>query len=239
MKKLLLFLVSLGIVAALVVAYFLFMDPAHSKNRTLQVIQFIRDPEKHTDWLISAQTRCGSAPFIFPTNGMIGYLWDDSFKAGHRHQGIDIFGGTDAGVTPVYAVYDGYLTRLASWKSSVIIRIPSDPLHPGTQIWTYYTHMADPDGNSFISSNFPAGTSDEFVKAGTLLGFMGDYSGDPNSPNGVHLHFSIVKDDGSGSFTNELKIANTYDPSPYFGLTLNAMDEPTLPILCSPGITAP
>jgi murein DD-endopeptidase MepM/ murein hydrolase activator NlpD len=163
---------------------------------------------------------------------MIGYLWDDSFQIGHRHQGIDIFGGTEPGVTPIVAVYDGYLTRLADWKSTVIIRIPSDPLHPGTQIWTYYTHMADPDGNSFISSDFPAGTSKAFVKAGTLLGFMGDYSGDPNSPNGVHLHFSIVKDDGSGSFSNELKIANTYDPSPYFGLTLNAMDEPTLPILC-------
>jgi peptidoglycan LD-endopeptidase LytH len=239
MKKVGIFLVSLLIIAAIIAGYFLLIDPAHSKNRTLFVVQFIRDPEKHADWLIPAQTRCGSAPFLFPTTGMIGYLWNDSFKIGSRHQGIDIFGGTEPGVTPVYAAYDGYLTRLADWKSSVIIRIPSDPLHPGTQIWTYYTHMADPDGNSFISSDFPAGTNEEFVKAGTMLGFMGNYSGDPENPNGVHLHFSIIRDDGLGSFTNELKIVNTYDPSPYFGLTLDAMDNPILPILCSSNAITP
>ena len=65
---------------------------------------------------------------------------------GHRHQGIDIFAGTDVGITPVYAAYDGYLTRQSDWKSTVIIRIPSDPLEPGRQIWTYYTHMADAEG---------------------------------------------------------------------------------------------
>ena len=236
MKKLVLFFASLAVVAALVIGYFFFLDPARARNRTLAVVQFIRNPQDHTDWVIPAKTRCADAPFIFPTDGMVGYLWNDTFKAGHRHQGLDIFSGTEAGVTPVYAVYDGYLTRLPDWKSAVIIRIPSDPLHPGTQIWTYYAHMANPDGSSLISSAFPAGASEEFVKAGTFLGLMGNYSGDPNSPTGVHLHFSIVKDDGAGSFTNETNIANTYDPSPYFGLSLNASDDPTLPILC-PGPT--
>ena len=47
-------------------------------------------------------------------------------------------------------------------------------------------------------------------------------AGDPLNPVGVHLHFSIVRDDGSGHFTNELENANTLDPSPYFGLNLNA-----------------
>ena len=55
-----------------------------------------------------------------------------------------------------------------------------------------------------------------------MLGYQGNYSGDPNNPTGIHLHFSIVRDDGSGSFQNELDIRNTFDPSPYLGLALNA-----------------
>jgi hypothetical protein len=39
---------------------------------------------------------------------------------------------------------------------------------------------------------------------------------------GVHLHFSIVRDDGAGKYLNELDILNTLDPSPYFGFELNA-----------------
>jgi hypothetical protein len=64
------------------------------------------------------------------------------------------------------------------------------------------------------------------VEQGTLLGYQGNYSGDPNNPTGVHLHFSIVKDDGNGTFLNELEIKNTLDPSPYFGMPLNARENP-------------
>jgi hypothetical protein len=162
---------------------------------------------------------------------MVGYLWDDSFQIGHRHQGIDIFAGTDVNVTPVIAAYDGFLTRLPDWKSSVIVRVPSDPLQPERQIWVYYTHMADPNGNSFIAADFPPGTYEKQVEAGTLLGHQGDYSGDPNNPVGVHLHISIVKDQG-GKFMNELDINNTYDPSPYFGLALNAKQNPDKVPVC-------
>jgi murein DD-endopeptidase MepM/ murein hydrolase activator NlpD len=165
---------------------------------------------------------CGGAPFVFPTDGFPGFLWDDSFRVGHRHQGVDIFGGAEPGVTPVIAAASGYLTRLEDWKSSLIIRLPDDPLQPGRQIWTYYTHLADPQGSSFISPDFPPGTVEKFVEAGTLLGYQGNYSGDPGNPTGVHLHFSIVKDDGKGQFLNELEIRNTLDPSPYLGLPLNA-----------------
>jgi len=167
-----------------------------------------------------------------PTRGMIGFIWDDFFRPGHRHQGIDIFAGKPVGETPVYAAYDGYLTRLSDWKSSLIIRIPSDPLQPDRQIWAYYTHMADPDGNSLILSDFPPGTEEEFVPAGTLLGYQGNYSGTPGDPTGIHLHFSIVKDDGEGMFLNELDIGNTLDPSPYFGLALNAHENPAEIPLC-------
>jgi hypothetical protein len=105
------------------------------------------------------------------------------------------------------------------------MRIPDDPLHPGRQIWTYYTHMADSNGDSYIATEFPPGTTEKFVEAGTLLGYQGNYSGDPGNPVGVHLHFSIVLDDGQGGFLNELEIENTLDPSPYLGLELNARTE--------------
>jgi murein DD-endopeptidase MepM/ murein hydrolase activator NlpD len=188
---------------------------------------WFRDPSSLADLRMQAGQRCNGAPFLFPTDGLVGFLWGDSFRPGHTHQGIDIFSGRPAGEVPVYAAYDGYLTRMPDWVSTVIIRIPDDPLSPGRQIWTYYTHMADRRGNSFIADSFPPGTSEVFVKAGTFLGSQGDYSGEPGNPTGVHLHFSIVKDDGRGSFTNELLIRNTYDPSDYLGLPLNAETNKT------------
>jgi hypothetical protein len=201
--------------------------------RYLKFAEWMRDPQAHTEWAIKSGERCGEAPFAMPSDGLVGFIWGDSFRIGHSHQGIDIFGGTEPGLTPVYAAYDGYLSRLESWKSSLIIRIPDDPLQPGRQIWTYYTHMADQNGNSFISSEFPTGTSEVFVKAGTLLGYQGNYSGTPNHPVGVHLHFSVVKDDGSGSFLNELDKTNTLDPSPYFGLPLNSQTNSDIVPVCS------
>jgi len=115
---------------------------------------------------------------------------------------------------------------MSDWKSSVIIRIPSDPLQPGRQIWTYYTHMADQAGQSTIVAAFPPGSREIFVSAGTLLGYQGNYSGTPGNPTGVHLHFSNVKDNGDGSFLSELEIENTLDPSPYYGMALNASENP-------------
>ena len=212
------FVIIAGI-AFLILTYF------SGSSRSRQVVRFIRNPESQQDKIIPALTRCGDAPFIMPTSGMIGFIWDDSFRPGHRHQGIDIFAGTNVGETPVYAAYDGYLTRKSDWKSSLIIRIPSDPLNPENQIWIYYTHMADPSGNELISEALPPGTTEKFVAAGTLLGTQGNYSGTPGNPTGVHLHFSIVKDDGNGQFLNELKIQNTFDPSPYFGMSLNANEN--------------
>jgi len=191
------------------------------------------DPASHPDWKLAAGSQCGSAPFIFPTDGFVGFLWGDSFRPGHSHQGIDIFAGTDINITPVIAAYPGYLTRLPDWKSTVIVRVPSDPLDPGIQIWLYYTHMADQFGNSFVSEEFPAGTFEKYIEAGTFLGKQGDYSGDPNNPTGVHLHFSIVKDDGNGGFKNELEIKNTLDPSPYLGLPLNAYENRDQVPLCT------
>jgi len=229
MSKKLVFIALL--IAILVAGAYFYYNFRRSSVRTAQVRDWFRDTASRPDLMMTAGIKCGDAPFIFPTNGLIGFIWDDSFQLGHRHQGIDIFSGTDIGITPVTAVYPGYLSRLADWKSSVIVRVPEDPLKPGRQIWVYYTHMADPQGNSFIAPGFPAGTSEVYIEAGTFLGYMGDYSGDPNNPVGVHLHVSVVKDDGSGKFKNELDINNTYDPSPYFGLALNAnKNRDTIPV---------
>src|SRR3990170_6550658 len=218
-------LFSFVFVVVLVAGYLGYRWYESKGARSVMVLTYLRDPKGHTDWMMLAGQRCSQAPFSMPTNGFIGYLWDDSFRPGHRHQGLDIFGGGDLNQVPVVAAYPGYLTRLEDWKATVIIRIPEDPLKPGRQIWTYYTHLADPQGNSFILPEFPSGTTEAFVEAGTLLGYQGNYSGDPFNPTGVHLHFSIVRDDGLGQFLNELEIDNTLDPSPYFGLLLNGSEN--------------
>ncbi len=218
-----------AVITAAIVAYYTYRPNAARVNK---FYQWMSAPASHPDWKLVAGSRCGSAPFVFPTDGFAGFLWGDLMGRLHSHQGVDIFGGTEAGITPVVAAYPGYLTRLPDWKSSVIVRVPEDPLHPGQQIWLYYTHMADPSGNSFISSEFPAGTSEQLIEAGTLLGYQGDYSGDPSNPVGVHLHFSIVKDDGTGKFKNELDIDNTLDPSPYLGLPLNGYENRDRVPLC-------
>jgi murein DD-endopeptidase MepM/ murein hydrolase activator NlpD len=214
-------MITLLVILATAAGYFLYRRYGGNSPRNPLVWQYLSSPRSHKDWEVQAGEKCAGSPFTFPTAGFIGYLWGDTFKAGHPHQGLDFFGGAEPGVTPVYAVYDGYLSRLDGWKSSLILRIPEDPLDAQRQIWVYYTHMADPSGKSFISPDFPAGTGEVFIKRGTLLGYQGNYSGDPGNPVGVHLHLSIVRDDGYGKFKNELEIKNTYDPSPYFGLPLS------------------
>jgi hypothetical protein len=228
-KKLIFLALIVVIVTAGAYLYFKF---GKSSARTAQVMSWFNDPSSRPELMMTAGTRCGDAPFIFPTDGLAGFIWDDSFRPGHRHSGIDIFGGTEVGITPIVAAYPGYLTREADWKSTVIIRVPDDPLQTGRQIWVYYTHMADSQGNSFVSSEFPMGTLEAYVEAGTFLGYQGNYSGDSNNPVGVHLHISIVEDNGFGRFKNELEIENTYDPSPYFGLPLNANLNPDMIPVC-------
>jgi len=230
---------SILVIVTIVGLYFYFQGGitlpglVNTSPRSRQVWDWLHDPSLYPDWVVSAGERCGNAPFLMPTSGFIGFIWDDSFYPGHRHQGIDIFGGQEVGTTPVYAAYSGYLTRQADWKASLIIRVPQDPLVPSRQIWIYYTHMADPSGDaSFILPDYPPGTHEVYVEAGTLLGYQGNYSGNAYNPVGVHLHFSIVRDNGRGSFLNELEFQNTYDPSPYLGLPLNARTNEDQVPLC-------
>lgn len=221
-------LTAAGILVIIVgiISYYLLAGGLHgSSGRLMRLREYWSDPEAHKDWVIQVGERCEQAPFINPTSGLIGFLWGDSFGPGRTHQGLDIFGPIgpqELGETPVVAAYEGYLTRLPEWRSAVIIRHPRDPLQPSRQIWTFYTHMADEQGNSFIVEAFPPGTSEQFIRAGTLLGYQGNYSGDSTNPTGMHLHFSIVRDDGQGQFRNELEFRNTLDPSPYLGYEVNA-----------------
>jgi murein DD-endopeptidase MepM/ murein hydrolase activator NlpD len=209
------------LVAAAVLAYLILRGRLGDSKRNVLVGEYLQDPAAHSDWVTRANSRCEGAPFAFPTDGYIGYLWGDTFQPLERHQGIDVFGNLPLGQTPVLSASDGFLTRLADWKSAVIIRVPDDPLSPGRTIWIYYAHMADPQGNSFIEAEFPPGTMEKPVRMGQLIGFQGNYSGDPVHPTGLHLHLSIVLGDGQGGFRNETDITNTLDPSPYFGMPLN------------------
>ncbi len=186
---------------------------------------FLGDEAQRQALITTQRERCPGAPFVLPADGFIGLLYADPngpYSAAAPHQGIDIFSPGERGQTPVYAAYDGYITREDSWRSALIQRVPDDPLQPGRSIWLYYAHMADPEGNSYIEPAFPPGTRDLFVPQGTLLGYTGDYNGDSLRTISVHLHFSIVRDDGRGDYTNELEFANTLDPSLYLGMPLNA-----------------
>ncbi|MEA4813025.1 MAG: M23 family metallopeptidase [Anaerolineaceae bacterium] len=232
MKKLVL---SLGLILALI---FFALAAVFIKTfwggRNPLVMDFILHPDKHAEWFFPAKSKCADAPFILPAEGFIGYLWHDSFKLFEAHQGLDIFSGKQAGQSPVYAAYAGFLTRQTDWKSTVIIRVPEDPLRPGQQIWLYMTHLADAQGNSLIDPEFPPGTYEKPILQGQLIGMMGNYSGNPSAPVGVHLHFSIVKDDGHGKYLNELKVSNTLNPSPYFGMELDARKAGKAIPLCKP-----
>ncbi len=204
-----------------------------TRPRLARLGEYLRDPAAYPDWQFRAGTRCPGAPFLFPTDGYLGFGFGDSWRPGHRHTGFDIFSPVGLNRTPVLAASSGYLIRRADWLSTVIIRVPDDPLQPGRQIWVYYTHMADPDGVSFVDAAFPPGTEEQFVEAGTLLGYQGNYSGDPGNPTGTHLHLSIVLDDGQGAFLNETRIENTLDPSPYLGLKAGVYDDWSQPITCA------
>jgi len=182
-------------------------------------------------WTLSAApqpidaAQCPGAPWLLPTSGVLGVLWNDGrvppYGPGHPHTGLDIFGQGGENTVPVYAVADGWLTRLPGWKSAVIIQ-HEDPLRPGEVVWTYYSHMASAGGRSYIVDDFPAGSAGVPVQAGQLIGYQGVWSGHPLKPGWLHLHFSVVRAAADGSFLNETILENTLDPSPYLGIGGNA-----------------
>ncbi len=223
MKKVLLFALVLVALAVAVVITLFGTNPTDPRNQSF--LQWRSgDSELRSSLVVTQREVCPGAPFILPSDGFIGLLYADPrgpYSAANPHQGIDIFSDGPPGQVPVYAAYAGYVSREAGWQSTVIMRVPDDPLEPGRQIWLYYTHMADREGNDFIIEAIPPGTSELFVEQGTLLGYTGDYNGSSARDIWVHLHFSIVQDDGSGRYLNELEFTNTLDPSPYLGREVN------------------
>lgn len=219
MKKRLIALLVAGVTvpAALAAMVYLWYTGGDSDSNDY-IRRWLNDPAGVPEYNVPALLACGDAPFVLPTSGFIGLLWGDTarpYRNASPHTGLDFFAQGGSGTVPIYAVYDGYLTRLADWRSTVIIR-HDDPLQAGRTIWSYYTHMASRDGSlSYIASTFPAGSSEVFVRQGTLLGYQGEYN--PGFPIAMHLHFSLVTSGDDGSFRNEAVLANTLDPSPYFG----------------------
>lgn len=208
----------------------------YSPTRT-PLLAWFTDPSVRPSLTTKLSAPCPGAPFLLPTSGFIGVVYADGgppYSPLNAHPGIDIFADGEPGTVPVYAAYDGYLTRLPDWKSAVIIRIPKDPLDPARQVWTYYAHMASESGDeSYVDPKFPPGTSEKLVRQGELIGYQGLYNGATNGRRiKTHLHFSIVLSDDAGSFRNEARFNNTLDPSSYFGMTLNAARALTVPARC-------
>ncbi len=234
-RRLLILLVPLLIVLLLMIGWWVIRRAAYSPTRE-QLNAYASDPASRPALITNLMQPCPGAPFRLPSVGFVGFLYSDPTPPNtplNLHTGIDIFGNGDPDTVPVYAAYDGYLTRLPGWVSSVIIRIPKDPLDPSRQIWTYYTHMANLSGQiSYVSSEFPPGTQEKFVQQGTLLGYQGLYAGPGAPPILMHVHFSVVLSDSNGLFRNETHIENTLDPSPYLSLNVNAANHPDIPVHC-------
>ncbi len=208
------------------------------------LLRWFREPSSRATLGTSFTAPCPGYPFLTPSSGLVGGLpWNAAYAPYNLftpHPGIDIFGDGPEGTVPVYAAYDGLLTREEGWKSAVIIR-HEDPLQAGRIIWTYYAHMASADGTrSYIVDRFPPGTVGAPVRQGELIGYQGSYNGGPGAaPIGIHLHFSIVRSDAAGHYLNEAVFANTLDPTPYLGLKLNNPQSADFPLRCLPPPDAP
>ncbi len=218
-------------------AMFIFYRRIWRSPQPAALVRWFDAPASRAELASNFDRPCPGYPFLVPSSGLVGGLpWNSAaapYNILRRHPGIDIFGAGPPGTVPVYAAYDGWLTREADWVATVIIR-HADPLNPGATIWTYYTHMASRDGTvEYIAPAFPRGTYEQPVEQGELLGYQGEYNGGRYGI-AMHLHLSVVRSNADGSYRNEAVFKNTLDPSPYFGLTLNAAAGPHFPLRCLP-----
>ncbi len=195
------FFVLIGVAGLIVIAVLLYLQFGldGGSGQMWRLRAWFADPAAHPDWRLTGGERCPGAAMLLPTDGYVGFERGDSFRPGHTHSGFDIFSPDgEVNVTPIYAAYDGYLIREADWRSTVILRhedfpgpgsLQADPdldaPPPGDQIWTYYTHMASADGEtSFVSEEFPPGTYNLFVAAGTFWAIRAIGPAPRTSPRG-------------------------------------------------------
>jgi len=84
-----------GVITLAVVGYFGYDRFFRSGSpRWVQYGAYQADPGLLGEYRLTAGMRCGDAPFAFPTDRAIFGLWDQSYRPGHRHIGLDIFAGT-------------------------------------------------------------------------------------------------------------------------------------------------
>jgi len=136
---------------------------------------------------------CPGAPFVFPVNGYLGWLYrdpasTDKNSAGQRivHAGIDIF-ASDGNGAPVFALADGVVTSTRSTNFHI--------WYPGPSVDSYMTHVSHS-----LNVNDP-------VKKGQIIGYQ----------QGDHIHVSV----GAFRGYSDLEIDQVQDPSPFFGAQLN------------------
>mgnify|MGYP000025469126 FL=1 len=113
-----------------------------------------------------------------------------TFGGDRFHEGCDIMASVNQrGIYPIYSVSDGVVENIG-WLRLGGYRIGIRSRHGA---YFYYAHLSD------YAKDFQIG---EEVKAGTLIGFMGDtgYSDTPGTTGNfpVHLHFGVYFDDESG-----------------------------------------
>jgi murein DD-endopeptidase MepM/ murein hydrolase activator NlpD len=123
---------------------------------------------------VTAAQRLARGRFVFPVYGDARVA--DDFGAARQigaHQGNDIFAPFGS---PVLAVADGTLNRVGTLPIS------------GNRLWLK-TERGDSFFYAHISAFGPEAVSGREVKAGTLLGFVGN-TGDAE-PTPPHLHFEI------------------------------------------------
>jgi murein DD-endopeptidase MepM/ murein hydrolase activator NlpD len=131
-------------------------------------------PEKSTTPRISPAERLARGRFVFPVYGDVRVA--DDFGAARQigaHQGNDLFAAFGS---PVLAVADGTLNRVGTLPIS------------GNRLWLK-TERGDSFFYAHLSAFSPEAVSGRKVKAGTLLGFVGN-TGDAE-PTPPHVHFEI------------------------------------------------
>jgi murein DD-endopeptidase MepM/ murein hydrolase activator NlpD len=130
----------------------------------------------------AVQRRLTSRAIVFPVYGDARVA--DNFGAPREigaHQGDDVFAPFGA---PVLAVADGTLEKVGTLPIS------------GNRLWLR-TKAGDTFFYAHLSAFAPAAVDGRTVKAGTVLGFIGN-TGDAE-PTPPHLHFEVHPDDGDAT----------------------------------------
>lgn len=162
-----------------------------------------------------------AADGFIATMDYCGWIWNDQ---GSGHNGVDWwttdpdttsgtgFNGSTKGY-PVVSAADGYLKNFYAFPgTSTLYGVRF--YHPQVDRSTFYWHMADYNGNSWVESATLAVGG--WYPAGTFLGYQGNRA--ENGSRVVHLHFTVAVGDVASEGGNEI------DPSAFLGGDWNGND---------------